>query len=224
MNRKRYLITALILALFLPLLAACQTSGQAASVSAGTPADLPPPVDIIESKAVGAAAANSMDAPTQPAPSGTPEPSDTPPPTETPTATPDLRLDPDDWRNWPVVPTFSARALEIYQRGLEMGNDPHAFSKIGDCQMINEAFFGVYALPGRYGFREGYEYLQETIDYYDGMFGRISTAVNPGFVAPSILNPMWADPELCEKGETPLSCEFRRNRPSIVLIGLEFWF
>lgn len=144
--------------------------------------------------------------------------------TPLPSPTPDVRLDPNDWKNWPVVPTISARAQEIYQRGLAMGANPRAFSKIGDCQMINEAFFGIYSYPDRYRFPKGYEYLQETIDYYAGMFGRISAAVRGGFVAPSILSPIWADPEQCEKGETPLSCEFRLNNPSVVLIGLEFWY
>lgn len=147
-------------------------------------------------------------------------------PTLEPTAspTPDLRLDPEDWMNWPVVPEFSPHVHEIYKKGLELGNSPTAFSKIGDCQMINEAFFGIYALEGRYGFPDGYAYLQDTIDYYAGMFGRISTAVSPGFTAPSILSPLWADPSLCEQGESPLECEIRRNKPSVVLIGLEFWF
>jgi hypothetical protein len=135
-----------------------------------------------------------------------------------------LRLDPADWQNWPVVPAFSARAREIYQNGLAIGNDPQAFSKIGDCQMINEAFFGIYALPGRYGFPSGSEYLQETIDYYDGMFGRHSLAVSGGFTAPSILSPLWADPNQCEQGESPLECEFRANNPSVILVGLEWWF
>ncbi|MEN4012969.1 MAG: hypothetical protein AB1453_00250 [Chloroflexota bacterium] len=204
----------LLLILFALLLSACQSVGQAASSGQeASPAGSPP---------AAAAAAPSATAllppPTRQAASPTP------PPTEAPSPTPDLRLNPEDWQNWPVVPTVSARAMQIYQRGLALGNNPRAFSKIGDCQMINEAFFGIYALPGRYGFPDGYENLQDAIDYYDGMFGRISAAVSGGFVAPAILNPMWADPSLCEKGETPLTCELRRNKPSVVLIGLEFWF
>ncbi len=204
----------LILILFSLILSACQSVGQAASTGQETSPPANPSADL---------------PPTPTTTPQTPPPtllaaSPTPPPTEAPSPTPDLRLNPEDWQNWPVVPAISARAMQIYQRGLALGNNPRAFSKIGDCQMINEAFFGIYALPGRYGFPEGYAHLQETIDYYDGQFGRISTAVSGGFVAPSILNPMWADPNLCEKGETPLTCELRRNKPSVVLIGLEFWF
>ena len=44
----------------------------------------------------------------------------------------------DFWKELPVVPlTISDRAREIYQRGLIMGNDPHAFSKVGDCHSTN---------------------------------------------------------------------------------------
>lgn len=215
---KKHLFSLNLFLLAALLLSACQSTGLPSSSVQAKPADTlnPDSQPAIEATLT---VENSATV-TAEQPSATPEPTAT----LTPTSTPDVRLNPDDWRNWPVVPVFSARAQEIYRRGLAMGTDPHAFSKIGDCQMINEAFFGVYGLPGRYGFPDGYDYLQETIDYYNGMFARISTAVSGGFVAPSILNPMWADPQLCEKGETPLECELRRNNPSVVLIGLEFWF
>jgi hypothetical protein len=35
-----------------------------------------------------------------------------------------------------------------------------------------------------------------------------------------VLDPTWANPALCLPGETPLGCEFRLHRPSIVLIRL----
>lgn len=159
-----------------------------------------------------------------PSPTAVLTPTAEPTATTAPSPTPDVRLNPDDWMNWPIVPEFSARTREIYQQGLAMGNNPQAFSKVGDCQMINEAFFGVYGLPGQYGFPDGYDYLQDTIDYYDGMFSRHSIAVSAGFTAPSILSPIWSNPDLCEAGENPLECEFHRNNPSVILIGLEFWF
>lgn len=203
MNSNRLFRGISVLILASMLLSACQS----APASAGQPSAAPQTTD--------------TPAPTAaPTATNTPEPSATP----EPSPTPDVRLNPDDWMNWPIIPTFSARTREIYQQGLALGTNPNAFSKVGDCQMINEAFFGIYALPGQYGFPDGDEYLQDTIDYYDGMFGRLSTAVSAGFTAPSILSPLWADPQLCEQGESPLECEFRRNNPSVILIGLEFWF
>jgi hypothetical protein len=123
------------------------------------------------------------------------------------------------------VPTLTNRAREIYQQGLVMGNNPHHFSKIGDCQMIVAAFFGMYGTPGLYAFPKGEEFLQNTIDWFTpDQFGRESESTSGGFNAPAVLSPLWADPTDCLSGETPLDCEFRINQPSIVIIGLEFGF
>ena len=61
-----------------------------------------------------------------------------------PTRTPDVRLDPEDWQNWPVVPTVSAVARAIYEAGLEKGTDPDHFSKVGDCQNITTYFLAPF--------------------------------------------------------------------------------
>jgi hypothetical protein len=50
--------------------------------------------------------------------------------------------------NWPVVPEATDRVYEIYQRGIELGNDPHHFSKIEDCHNVKEAFMGLFYKPG----------------------------------------------------------------------------
>jgi len=140
------------------------------------------------------------------------------------TPTPDTRPSPDDWQLWPVVPTVSARAREIYAAGKAMGNDPTHFSKVGDCQNITEAFMGIYDLPGRYSLPIGQEALQTTIDEFRGSFGREGMAVKGGFNVASVLSPMWADPDYCQVGETPLECELRLHRPAFVFISMEVWF
>ena len=140
------------------------------------------------------------------------------------TPTPDMRLSPDDWQNWPVVPTVSARAREIYEMGRAKGNDPTHFSKVGDCQNITEAFMGIYDLPGRYSLPSGEEALQSTIDAFSGSFGREGMAVKGGFNVASVLSPMWADPDYCQAGETPLECELRLHQPVFVFISMEVWF
>lgn len=140
------------------------------------------------------------------------------------TATPDLRLPPERWQEWPVVPEISARAREIYQNGLAMGNDPHAFSKIGDCQNIPESFLGIYDLPGRYSFTPEYQFLDETVKYYSGSFNRLGESVRGGFNASSVLLPLWANTEVCAPGENSVECENRIHNPSIVIISLEVWF
>jgi len=127
--------------------------------------------------------------------------------------------------DWPVVPTtVSARAKEIYQQGLLMGNNSHAFSKIGDCQSVPASFMGIYERSGQYSFSSENVGLQETIDYYPGSFGREGEAVRGGFSAATVLSPMWANAEVCQPGETPVECENRVHNPSIAFISLEVWF
>ena len=140
------------------------------------------------------------------------------------TPTPDLRLKPEQWQQWPVIPEISPHAIQIYEQGLSMGNEPKAFSKVGDCQNIPESFLGIYDKPGLYDLTDQFQYLQNTIDYFSGSFIRESQAVRGGFTAPSVLLPLWADPVACNAGETPLECEIRIHKPSIVIISMEFWF
>jgi hypothetical protein len=139
-------------------------------------------------------------------------------------STPDIRLLPEDWREWPVIPeNISARALEIYLHGLELGNDPHAFSVAGDCQSLPDVMLGQFGDPNKYNLKPSEEYLQESIDYFEGSFSREGMAVRGGFTAASVLSPLHADPKFCKPGETPLGCEFRVHNPSILIISLEVW-
>ena len=152
----------------------------------------------------------------------TPLPSPTPsltPTVPTGTPTPDTRLNPDRWDQWPTLPTVSAVAKEIYARGLAAGNDPHAYSTIGDCQSEPNVFLGIYA-TNRYWLGQDYQYLQATIDFFQGAFDRQSLAVRDGMSAPSALSPLWAYKDQCQEGESPVACDLRVHKPSIVFINL----
>jgi len=152
------------------------------------------------------------------------------PPTETPEpvtfaiATPDTRLPPERWQEWPVAPTVSPRMIEIYQQGIAQGNDPTHFSKIGDCQNVASYFLSTFDTPGDYSLGEQYAYLQNTITFFSGSWSRVSLSVEPGMNIASVLSPIWADSEQCQAGETPLACEFRVNKPSIAIISMETWW
>jgi hypothetical protein len=149
----------------------------------------------------------------------TPTPSQTVVPTQTYTATPDTRPDPRLWGGWPIVPTVSGVANEIYQRGLVNGNDPHVFSVIGDCQSEPNVFLGYYETQW-YFLSDKYKYLQETIDYFKGSFSRKSLAVRDGMSAPTALSALWADKEFCQPDESPVACELRVRKPAIIFINL----
>ncbi|MBN2386824.1 MAG: SGNH/GDSL hydrolase family protein [Anaerolineales bacterium] len=134
-------------------------------------------------------------------------------------ATPTATLALDAWMGMPVVPeNVSARVQEIYLRGQGLGNNPAAFSKIGDCDATTTWFLGEFE-GENYSLGE-YQYLQGVIAYFRGSYSRESIAVQRGFTAASVLTPLWADPEQCQTGETPLGCEVRLHRPAYALILL----
>lgn len=130
---------------------------------------------------------------------------------------------PASWQDMPVIPVVIDRTREIYQRGIEMGRDPHSFSVVGDCQNVEAYFLEDFAHPGLYRLGE-YKYLQETIDWFHVSFDRERAAVKGGYNVASVLSPLWADPKLCEPRESPLACEFRLHNPSIVIISMETWW
>lgn len=117
------------------------------------------------------------------------------------------------------LPAVSDAARAIYQRGLSLGNNPRAFSKIGDCNSVGPYFLAPFD-RGEYRLGGLYAYLQPTIDHFAGSFGRDGMAARDGMNAGSVFDTLWADPRLCERGETPLACEARLNRPSLAIISL----
>ena len=129
------------------------------------------------------------------------------------------------WKKMPVVPSgVSDRARAIYEYGLAHGTDPTHFSIIGDCQNVSSYFMSIYDQPGEYSLGDKYSYLQPTIDYYKGSFSRKSLAVKGGFNAAAVISPLRADPKSCKSGESPLDCELRTWRPSIVIVSMETWW
>lgn len=148
-------------------------------------------------------------------PTNTPTITPTPVPTERPT------LAPDAWMSLPIIPAeVSPTVKQIYARGLELGNNPQAFSKIGDCEAVATWFLKDFDLGERYYNLGSYTNLQAVIDYYKGSYQREGMAAKAGFTAASALSPLWADPYKCEKGETPLECEYRLNKPALAFIIL----
>jgi hypothetical protein len=143
----------------------------------------------------------------------------------TPSITPKPLLEKDAWMEWPAVPTGVSDAMrDVYQLGLEQGNDPTHFSVIGDCQNVSSYFLSVFENPDEFSLGEEYAYLQPTIDYYQGSFSRVSVAVQGGFNAAAVISPLRADREICDPNESPLDCELRIWRPSVVIVSMETWW
>jgi hypothetical protein len=144
------------------------------------------------------------------------------------TATPSITASPvvspgmpcEDWQAWPIIPTVSKTALDLYRRGQATGNDPHAFSKIGDGEISAEWFFSAFD-RGRTDYDLGpHQDLRQVIDHFHGSFRRVGMAARRGFNTQRILDPSLRDPSLCESGESPLACELRLHRPAFATLSL----
>jgi hypothetical protein len=139
----------------------------------------------------------------------------------TPSPSPEFVYDPNDplsWQKLPVLPALSPAMEEVFARGKQLGNNPRAFSKIGDCETSTAYFLMDFDLgPKNYRLAQ-YADLQNVIAYFAGSFGRTSLSAKPGFSAVSALSSLQADPGKCQPGEIPLSCEYRVQRPALALI------
>lgn len=129
-------------------------------------------------------------------------------------------LRPEEWKSWPVIPTLSPKALSIYQRGVLMGNNPRAFSKVGDGEISATWFLSDFDLGPDYYDLGTNTNLQATILHFEGSFGRASQAARRGFNAQRILDSTLTDLGFCQVDETPLHCEIRLHRPSFALISV----
>ncbi len=148
------------------------------------------------------------------APSASPSATLSPTPSATPT------LAPDAWQSMPVVAAAGDNARRIYRDGIGFGNDPHAFSILGDCLSLPENFLGVFGRgPGQYQLGD-YYYLQPAVDWFRNSYSRQSISNGNGFNTAAVLSPLRANRRLCTASETPVACEYRVHRPSIAIIAL----
>ncbi|MBE0699103.1 MAG: SGNH/GDSL hydrolase family protein [Anaerolineaceae bacterium] len=142
-------------------------------------------------------------------------------PSATPQPTARLSFDQASWEILPVIPHLSQNAVAILKEGLALGNNPRAFSKIGDCESRTTWFLGNFDLGEEYYNLGPYHGdLAPVLSYYSGSFNRLSQAAKPGFTAASLLSPLWSDRQVCQKNETPLACEYRLQKPAVAFIML----
>lgn len=143
-----------------------------------------------------------------------------PTPESDPTLAPTRPTGPNDWQKLPVIPVLDDRLIEIYQTGIALGNNPRAFSKIGDCGSTPAWFLGDFDRGPRYFDLGPYTNLQPAIDAFQGSFDRTSLAARSGFNTSALFTPLWSDRSFCLADEAPLACEYRVHRPMIAFIML----
>jgi len=118
----------------------------------------------------------------------------------------------------PLLSDAGSTAHRIFVQGLAQGNDPTAFTKVGDCN-THYSFFLTGFDQGLYDLGP-YDRLQPTVEFFAGWFGHESLAGQVGFNALTMLESLWVDPSLCapQAGEGPLACEYARTQASVAVM------
>lgn len=125
-----------------------------------------------------------------------------------------------NWQDFPIVPTLSPKALEIYEYGQILGNNTKRFTKIGDGEISANWFLVTYdKVPAKYNLGP-YKNLSKTIEYFAGSFERKSQTAKRGYNTTKILDPKESNKTVCLKNESPLECEIRIYKPSFALISM----
>jgi hypothetical protein len=183
------------------------------------PADLPPVVTlpVAEATPIPSSPRKEQPAPENPIPTATQQKSN---PLNPLAGLADIELSP-----YSYITGIRLRSREIFERGQQLGNRANVFSKVGDSITYTAAYL-THIGRGNYALGE-YVYLQPVIEFYTAETARTgnsfqneSLAAYNGWRAATILNPAYANPQLCQPGEKPLACEYRHTRPSVALIML----
>ena len=129
--------------------------------------------------------------------------------------------DPLEWKSWPVLPeTVSQKMIDIYRTGIEKGNDPTAFSKVGDSNSVLPSFLACFDY-GELGYSIGeYASLEETIKQFQWSFSRDTRAAKIGCTALDLDTYHWYEDDICWPYESATTCEYRLWTPSIAFIAL----
>ena len=171
-------------------------------------------------------------------PTSTSTPTSTLTPTGLPTATATLSDTPTestplvDLDAIPIVPVLSSQMIvnmrSVYEPVNNYGNRPDVFIKVGDDNTAAPAFltnfgYGAYSLDLYGGLQTVIDFfgaapLQETSGELRNSFSRTSLAAGSNWTTATLLDPTMAPAGICQAGETPLACEIRLTRPSILLI------
>jgi len=117
---------------------------------------------------------------------------------------------------YPLIPEATATARRLYRQGQARGRDPRAIAKVGDCNSVGYVFLHPFG-EGRYDLGE-YAALEPVIENFGASFNILTRAAHNGMNAAAVLDPLWANPNACLPGESPLACEYRLRNPAFAVI------
>src|SRR5262249_8432790 len=114
----------------------------------------------------------------------------------------------------------------VFEKGKKLGNNPHVFAKAGEC-WSGEPWAYYQFGDGRPNNLGQYGYLQGAIDYFSvsprpgvaNSFVNRNLTARGGLTSFGEFDPVWADPKVCQADEAPILCEFRIDKPSVIIIN-----
>lgn len=116
-----------------------------------------------------------------------------------------------------IVSGVSNAMREVFAHGQTLGINPAAVTKIGDSLSADPFYLNPMAdVSG--AVLGPYDHLQGTIAFFGPSLNRYSVAARRGLTTFVVFDSMWSDAALCNYGESPLTCEYRIQRPAVSLI------
>jgi hypothetical protein len=117
-----------------------------------------------------------------------------------------------------LSPTVKANVRALYAAGVKKGNNPAAFSALGDSTIAGGLFLERFSdQKVKLG---DFAYLQPALIAFRDSLTRTSASIRIGLHSWTALNPVWADKKRCEPAENGIDCELRLNKPSVMFIHL----
>lgn len=116
----------------------------------------------------------------------------------------------------PIVARSTATARNIYLAGRALGRNPNVLARVGDCSSEHWYWLKPFAW-GRYNLGD-YTNLQAVIDHFGESLAYDSEATHNGYNANAVIAQEWANPAVCQRGESPLTCEYRLHNASVAVI------
>jgi LysM repeat protein len=145
------------------------------------------------------------------------------PPTAAPTTATQAAAPPPSSTTYPAVSGVTAHARQIYLAGKQLGNRRDVFSKVGDS-LTDEPWFLHQIGDGQASF-DKYGSLSPVVDFfktdvanYGNSFNNTSVTAHGGWDSFSALDPANSTPYDYCKTDSPIVCELRVSKPSIVFI------
>lgn len=116
----------------------------------------------------------------------------------------------------PIIPEIAPEMIEVYQAGQRHGNHSEVITKVGDS-LTADGLYLSNMNEERY-LLGPYDYLDETMRYFQGSVAPVSVAAQKGLNTFSVFSTFMASNNICQPEETPLQCEYNRRQPSISFI------